>query len=80
MKINALDLPFESSVSVGPKVLAHKAAEIALEMTLHLPEEVLGWPAPHGREPFDIVYLDCVRIIEGKFAGDRPLPVWVNTK
>jgi hypothetical protein len=66
-------------MSVGPKVLAHQAAEIALEMTLHLPEEILSRPVPHGRKPFDVMYLDRVRIVEGKFAGDRPVPVCVNT-
>ena len=80
MKLIAPDLPFESSMSVGPKVLAHQADEITLEMTLHLPEEILSWPVPHGRKPLDVMYLDCVRIVEGKFAGDRPLPVCVNRR
>jgi hypothetical protein len=80
MKLIVPDLPFESSMSVGPKVLAHEAAEIALEMTLHLPEEILSRPVPHGRKAFDVMYLDRVWVVEGKFAGDRSLPVCVSTK
>ena len=70
MKLIALDFPFESSMSVGAKVLAYQAAEIALEVTLHLSEKTLSWPTPQGRKTFDVVYFDRIRIVERKFAGD----------
>ena len=58
MKLITFDLPFESSMSVGTKVLAYQAAEIALEVTLHLSEKTLSWPTPQGRKKLDVVYLD----------------------